>query len=136
MDAGYANLEGAYVILELTLKAHYVPDSIVLFLPTDGRLAVRDTAASATSKRQLYEEESSASALNWWTKAYPSAGPSASALDIVLLQVRTQLVLVLAQLPECARARCLSLVPLRLSLPESGLSSAPSEASLRVASQL
>jgi hypothetical protein len=64
MDAGYANLEGAYVILETPiLKAHTSQTSIVLFLPTDGRLAVR-YCSQCQRRSQLCEEESSFSALN------------------------------------------------------------------------
>jgi hypothetical protein len=51
MDAGYANLEGAYVILETPiLKGSYVPDSIVLFPPTDGRRQFGAASAIASAE--------------------------------------------------------------------------------------
>jgi LSD1 subclass zinc finger protein len=58
MDAGYANLEGAYVLLDmLILKAHTFywncqSCRLPLFLPTGGREAVRATAASAIASAE------------------------------------------------------------------------------------
>jgi hypothetical protein len=60
MDAGYANLEGAYVILETPLKAHTSCRLIVLFPPTDGRpaaSAIASAEASSAKKRLVFSTE-------------------------------------------------------------------------------
>jgi hypothetical protein len=51
-DAGYANLEGAYVLLDMPILKAHTSYRLPLFLPTDGRNAVRATAASAIASAE------------------------------------------------------------------------------------
>ena len=60
MDAGYANLEGAYVLLDMPILKTQTSYRLPVFLPTDGRNAVRATAASAIASAEASSEKKKA----------------------------------------------------------------------------
>jgi hypothetical protein len=63
-DAGYANLEGAYVLLDMPILKAHTSYRLSLFLPTDERKAVRATAASAIASAEASTEKKKALVFN------------------------------------------------------------------------
>jgi hypothetical protein len=74
MDARYANIEGAYVILEMPILKAHTSCRLPLFLPMDRRISGRATAASVIASVEASSAKKRALVLQHCIGLYSSSG--------------------------------------------------------------